>query len=137
MIGSNLFTSEAVTAGHPDKLCDQISDAIVDSFLTSDRAARINAECAVAHGVIFIAASYAANSSIDIPEVARTVIKDVGYETGEFNAADCSVLTASVNCRPISVSITRAMNRTIRTSMRSPSVTRSPHLVMPAAIPKH
>ena len=94
MIGSNLFTSEAVTAGHPDKLCDQISDAIVDSFLTSDRAARINAECAVAHGVIFIAASYAANSSIDIPEIARTVIKDVGYETGEFNAADCSVLTS-------------------------------------------
>ncbi|UCD69739.1 MAG: methionine adenosyltransferase [Betaproteobacteria bacterium] len=94
MIGSNLFTSEAVTAGHPDKLCDQISDAIVDSFLTSDRAARINAECAVAHGVIFIAASYAASTSIDIPEVARTIIKDVGYETGEFNAADCSVLTS-------------------------------------------
>lgn len=94
MIGSNLFTSEAVTAGHPDKLCDQISDAIVDTFLTNDRSARINAECAVAHGVIFIAASYAASTSIDIPEVARTVIKDVGYETGEFNAADCSVLTS-------------------------------------------
>lgn len=89
-----VFTSESVTEGHPDKLCDQISDAIVDAFLTADPYARVVAECAVANGVVFIAARFGSNARIDIPEVARRVIREVGYRDGEFNADDCTILTS-------------------------------------------
>jgi S-adenosylmethionine synthetase len=88
-----VFTSESVTEGHPDKLCDQISDAIVDEFLRQDPLARVSTECAVARGVIFIAARFAAAAAVDIPEIARSIVRQVGYEQGEFNAQDCSVLT--------------------------------------------
>lgn len=91
-----VFTSESVTEGHPDKLCDRISDAIVDSFLERDPHARIVAECAAAKGVVFIAARFAAEASLDIPAVARQVIQGVGYDAGEFNAHDCGVLTSLV-----------------------------------------
>lgn len=74
-----MFTSESVTEGHPDKLCDQISDAIVDRFLQQDPAAAIIAECGVATAIIFIAARFAANASVDIPNVARQVITQIGY----------------------------------------------------------
>lgn len=89
-----VFISESVTEGHPDKLCDQISDAIVDRFLAADPLARVSAECAVARGVVFLAVRYAAAASLDLPELARRVIAEVGYDTGEFNAADCSVMTS-------------------------------------------
>lgn len=88
-----MFTSESVTEGHPDKLCDQISDAIVDHFLEQDPYARVIAECAVATGVIFIATHYASTAVVDLPEVARRVIRQAGYLTGEFNADECTILT--------------------------------------------
>lgn len=88
-----VFTSESVTEGHPDKLCDLISDAIVDQFLIHDPYSRILAECAVANGVIFIAARFASTASIDIPQVARQVIQRVGYSGAGFNAEDCTILT--------------------------------------------
>lgn len=89
-----LFTSESVTQGHPDKLCDQISDAVVDRFLARDRFARIRAECAVSKGMVFIAARFASTAKLDIPEIARGVIRGVGYEEGEFNANECTILTS-------------------------------------------
>jgi S-adenosylmethionine synthetase len=89
-----VLTSESVTRGHPDKLCDQISDAIVDRFLTEDPLARIRAECAVATGVVFIAARFATTAQIDIPDVARHVIREVGYEQGEFDATRCTIMTS-------------------------------------------
>jgi S-adenosylmethionine synthetase len=89
-----MFTSESVTEGHPDKLCDQISDAIVDRFLQQDPAAGIIAECGVATAIIFIAARFAANASVDIPNVARQVITQIGYEQPEFNGKTCSVVTS-------------------------------------------
>lgn len=88
-----IFTSESVTEGHPDKLCDQISDAIVDEFLRQDPLARISTECAVARGVIFIAARFASTAVVDIPNIARSLVRQVGYDHGEFNAQDCSILT--------------------------------------------
>ena len=91
-----VFTSESVTEGHPDKLCDQISDAIVDHYLALDPGARIVAECAVARGVAFIAARFASPAQVDIPALARQVIAQVGYTDGEFNARDCSILTSLV-----------------------------------------
>jgi len=89
-----IFTSESVTTGHPDKLCDQVSDAIVDTFLGHDPNSSIVAECAVSSGVMFISAHYASQSSVDIPDVARQVIRDVGYSKDVFDADACTVLTS-------------------------------------------
>jgi S-adenosylmethionine synthetase len=75
-----IFTSESVTEGHPDKLCDQISDAIVDRFLRQDPASAIIAECGVATAIVFIAARFASNASVDIPELTRQMISQIGYE---------------------------------------------------------
>ena len=89
-----MFTSESVTDGHPDKLCDQVSDALVDRFLQQDPFSRVIAECAVSTGILFIAARFASSASIDIPEVARQVIRQIGYEQADFNARDCTVMTS-------------------------------------------
>lgn len=89
-----LFTSESVTEGHPDKLCDQVSDAIVDQFLRHDPQSHIIAECAAAKGILFIAARFASRATVDIPQVARQVIHQIGYNGGDFDAASCSVLTS-------------------------------------------
>ena len=91
-----VLTSESVTEGHPDKLCDQISDAIVDHYLARDPGSRIVAECAVARGIAFIAARFASPAQVDIPALARQIIAQVGYTDGAFNARDCSVLTSLV-----------------------------------------
>jgi S-adenosylmethionine synthetase len=89
-----IFTSESVTEGHPDKLCDQISDAIVDRFLRQDPASAIIAECGVATAIIFIAARFAADASVDIPDVARQVITQIGYDQPDFNGKTCSIVTS-------------------------------------------
>ncbi len=89
-----IFTSESVTLGHPDKLCDQVSDAVVDHFLRQDPDSRIVAECAVSSGVMFISAHYASKARLDIPDVARHVIRDVGYLKELFDADACTILTS-------------------------------------------
>ncbi|MFS0515815.1 methionine adenosyltransferase [Nostoc sp. UIC 10607] len=96
-----MFTSESVTEGHPDKLCDQISDAIVDRFLQQDPYARIITECAVSTGIIFIAARFQSNTNnVDFTNVARQVIEKVGYDKKEFNAKTCSILTSLKELSP-------------------------------------
>jgi len=95
--GDYIFTSESVTLGHPDKLCDQVSDAIVDNFLREDPASSIVAECALSSGVMFISAHYTSNAKFDIQGVARDVVRDVGYRPREFNADDCTILTSFKN----------------------------------------
>ncbi len=94
MAGDMIFTSESVTAGHPDKLCDQISDAAIDAFLRQDPSARANIECAIAAGVIFIAARFAADADVDLPTLARDVVAETGYTDGRFDARKCSILTS-------------------------------------------
>jgi S-adenosylmethionine synthetase len=89
-----MFTSESVTEGHPDKLCDQISDAIVDHFLQQDPCSRVIAECAVSTSILFIAARFASGVNIDFPYIARQVIDQIGYEQSEFNGKTCSILTS-------------------------------------------
>jgi S-adenosylmethionine synthetase len=89
-----MFTSESVTEGHPDKLCDQISDAIVDHFLQNDPDARVVAECAVSTSIVFIAARFASPAAIDLPHVARQVIGQIGYNNATFNAKTCSIITS-------------------------------------------
>jgi S-adenosylmethionine synthetase len=89
-----ILTSESVTPGHPDKLCDQISDAAIDAFLRQDPGARAVVECAMATGVVFLAARFAAEAAIDLPSLARKVIADAGYLDSRFDARSCSILTS-------------------------------------------
>ena len=89
-----IFTSESVTAGHPDKLCDQVSDGIVDHFLKQDSNSSIVAECAVSSGVMFISAHYASQARLDIADIARQVIRGVGYPKQVFDADACTIMTS-------------------------------------------
>ena len=89
-----VFTSESVTEGHPDKLCDQVSDAIVDHFLELDPYARVRAEAAVATSILFIAARFASEIKADIAYIARKAIRKIGYQTADFDARTCSILTS-------------------------------------------
>lgn len=89
-----VFASESVTEGHPDKLCDQIADALVDRYLLQNPMARVVAECAVSNGILFIAARHSAGVSVDVPEAARQVIRQVGYAGEAFNADTCTVMTS-------------------------------------------
>ncbi|NWG87065.1 MAG: methionine adenosyltransferase [Hydrogenophilaceae bacterium] len=89
-----MFTSESVTEGHPDKLCDQIADAVLDRYLRQDPMSQVITECAVSNGILFIASRFASQATVDIPEVARQVIQQVGYDREEFNATDCTVMTS-------------------------------------------
>jgi S-adenosylmethionine synthetase len=89
-----MFTSESVTDGHPDKICDQISDAVVDHFLAQDPYARVRAECAVSTSILFIAARFASEVKADIPTLARKVISGLGYRRPDFDPQTCSVLTS-------------------------------------------
>lgn len=95
-----MFTSESVTEGHPDKLCDQISDAIVDRFLQHDPCARIIAECAVANAIVFISARFAANVTIDFSSIARQVIAMAGYDYRNFDGKTCSIVTSLSELSP-------------------------------------
>lgn len=89
-----VFTSESVTEGHPDKLCDQVSDAIVDRFLQQDPYARAVVECAASTAILFVAARFTAAASVDFPAVARQVIAQIGYDQPMFNSQTCSVVTS-------------------------------------------
>lgn len=89
-----MFTSESVTPGHPDKLCDRISDAIVDRLLQQDPYARVITECAVSTGIVFLAARFEPNANVDFTNIARKVIAEVGYDRPDFNSKTCSILTS-------------------------------------------
>jgi S-adenosylmethionine synthetase len=94
------MTSESVTEGHPDKLCDQISDAVIDHFLMQDPYAKIRVECAVSSAVVFIAARFASDATVDYSNVARKVIDQIGYHQKDFNAKTCSILTSIQQASP-------------------------------------
>ena len=91
-----LFTSESVTEGHPDKVCDQISDAILDEIMSKDSNGRVACETTATTGYAMIMGEITTSAYIDIPGVARQVIKDIGYDKGEygFDGNTCAILTA-------------------------------------------
>ena len=92
-----LFTSESVTEGHPDKVCDQISDAILDEFLSKDKQSRVAAETTVTTGMALVCGEITADCYVDIPQVVRNTIKNIGYvghNSGGFDADTCAVLTS-------------------------------------------
>ncbi|MDR3314128.1 MAG: methionine adenosyltransferase [Oscillospiraceae bacterium] len=91
-----LFTSESVTEGHPDKLCDQISDAVLDAILAQDPNGRVACECIATTGLILIMGEISTAGYVDIPKIARQVALEIGYDSGEksFDGKSCAVITA-------------------------------------------
>ena len=91
-----LFTSESVTEGHPDKLCDQISDAVLDAILAEDPAARVACETFATTGMITVMGEISTTTYADIPAIVRKTVKEIGYDSPEksFNGATCAVMTA-------------------------------------------
>jgi len=91
-----MFTSESVTEGHPDKLCDQISDAILDAILGKDPVARVACETAVTNGLIVVMGEITTDCYVDIPQVVRAVVRDVGYIYPEygFEYQSCGVMVS-------------------------------------------
>ena len=90
------FTSESVTEGHPDKICDQISDAVLDAMLAKDPMARVACETAVTTGLVMIMGEITTKCYVDIPKIARKKIEEIGYDRAKygFDCHTCSVLTA-------------------------------------------
>ncbi|GAA3412823.1 methionine adenosyltransferase [Paenibacillus hodogayensis] len=92
-----LFTSESVTEGHPDKICDQISDAVLDAFLQNDPNARVACEVSVATGLVLVIGEISSSSEyVDIPSIVRNTIKEIGYTRAKygFDSSTCAVLTS-------------------------------------------
>lgn len=91
-----LFTSESVTEGHPDKMCDQISDAILDEILKKDPDARVACETTITTGLVLVTGEISTSTYVDIPSVVRKTIKEIGYTRAKygFDAETCAVLTA-------------------------------------------
>ena len=91
-----LFTSESVTEGHPDKICDQVSDAILDAIYEKDPQARVACEALVTRGMIYIAGEITTSCYVEIPHIVRELIKDIGYDDPNmgFDYESCGVITA-------------------------------------------
>ncbi len=91
-----LFTSESVTEGHPDKICDQISDGVLDAVIGADPNARVACECLVNTGLVVVAGEISTETYVDIPRIARETLRRIGYDRAKygFDAETCSVITA-------------------------------------------
>ena len=91
-----IFTSESVTEGHPDKVCDQISDGVLDAIYAQDPNARVACECATTTGMVLVMGEISTNCYVDIPKVARDTLCKIGYNSPEagFNGNTCAILTA-------------------------------------------
>lgn len=91
-----LFTSESVTEGHPDKICDQISDGILDAILEQDKMARVACETACTTGIVFVMGEITTSGSVDIPKIVRKIVCDIGYDRAKFgfDGETCSVVTS-------------------------------------------
>jgi S-adenosylmethionine synthetase len=91
-----LFTSESVTEGHPDKICDQISDAVLDAIIKEDPLAHVACETAVTNGLVFVLGEITTKTYVEIPELVRSVIRDIGYTRSEygFEYRSCGVMTS-------------------------------------------
>jgi S-adenosylmethionine synthetase len=92
----HLFTSESVTEGHPDKICDQISDGVLDAVMTDDPAGRVACECLVNTGLVVVSGEITTETYVDIPKIARETIRQIGYDDPRygFDHQACAVLTA-------------------------------------------
>ncbi len=91
-----LFTSESVTEGHPDKLCDQVSDAVLDAILAQDPMSRVACETCATTGMVMVMGEITTNAQVDIPAIVREVVLDIGYNSSDlcFDGNTCAVMTA-------------------------------------------
>ena len=113
MSDSFLFTSESVSEGHPDKIADQISDAVLDAIIEQDESARVACETLVKTGMVIVAGEITTSAWIDLEELARKTILEIGYNDSEmgFDGASCSVLNALGKQSPdIAQGVDRASN---------------------------
>lgn len=96
LMKKRLFTSESVTEGHPDKICDKISDAILDEILAKDKNARVACETMVTTGLVLVAGEITTETYADIPKIIRDTVKEIGYTRGKygFDAETCGVITS-------------------------------------------
>src|SRR4029434_8626622 len=102
----HLFTSESVTEGHPDKIADQISDAVLDAILAQDPRGRVACEPLLTTGLVVVAGEITTSCYVDIPELVRRTIKDIGYVDSAlgFHCHTCGVIAACDNTSPTSAS---------------------------------
>ena len=91
-----LFTSESVTEGHPDKMCDQISDAILDALMEQDPMSRVACETCTTTGIVMVMGEISTKAYVDIQKIVRDTVREIGYTRGKygFDADTCGVLTA-------------------------------------------
>lgn len=91
-----LFTSESVTEGHPDKVADQISDAILDAIIKEDKNCRVACETLLTTGIVFVAGEISTNTYVEIPEVVRETVKQIGYTNADYGLdyKSCAVVTS-------------------------------------------
>lgn len=114
MVKRWLFTSESVTEGHPDKICDQISDSILDAFLSQDPDSRVAAESMTTTGIVFVAGEVTSKGHIDIQKLVRDTVREIGYDDPKygFDCDSCSVLAALHEQSPdISMGVTAGENK--------------------------
>ena len=109
-----LFTSESVTEGHPDKICDQISDAILDAILEKDPEGRVACETTVSTGLVHIMGEISTECYIDIPRIAREVIRDIGYDRAKYGF-DCDTCGIITNIDEQSADIALGVDRSLET----------------------
>jgi S-adenosylmethionine synthetase len=108
-----LFTSESVTEGHPDKICDQVSDSILDEIISQDPDSRVAVEAMTTTGIVFVAGEVTSNARIDAQAIVRTTLKDIGYNGLKygFDGNSCSVLTSIHEQSPdISIGVSKKEN---------------------------
>ena len=100
------FTSESVTEGHPDKICDQISDAVLDAIIEKDPNARVACECCTTTGLVLIMGEITTESYVDIPAIAKQTIREIGYDNANFgfDADSCAVIT-SINSQSADIAL--------------------------------
>ncbi len=113
-MGHYLFTSESVTEGHPDKVCDQISDAVLDAIMAQDPQGHVGCECTATTGVIYVMGEISTSCYVDIPKIARDVLRDIGYDRAKYgmDAETCAVLTAIDEQSPdIAMGVNKSLER--------------------------
>ncbi len=114
--GNYLFTSESVTEGHPDKMCDQISDAILDAIISDDKKARVAVETLVKTGLIVVAGEITTETYVEIPDIVRNVVRDIGYTRAKygFDADTCGVVvTVGKQSSDINMGVSKAFEAKI------------------------
>jgi len=110
MTHKKLFTSESVTEGHPDKICDQISDAILDAIIKDDKNARVAVETAVTTGLILVMGEITTTTYVDIQKIVRNTVKEIGYDRGKYGF-DADNLGVMVAIDPQSPDIAQGVNK--------------------------